>query len=71
MVYLDNEYPSKGEDYPDDYFIVGYNEEKQYYDCGGFRKLNAIAAPTLQETIEQGIAAFDTLLVEKRRKSKP
>lgn len=66
MVYLDEEYPPKAEEYPDTYFYVEYDEETQHYCCQpaliAHNDLETIAEPTLQEAIEQGIVVLDRLV---------
>ena len=70
MVYLDEEYPPKAEEYPDTYFYVEYDEETQHYCCQpaliAHSDLETLAIPTLQEAIEKGITTLDALIEAKR-----
>jgi len=69
IVYLDEEYPPKAEEYPDSYFLVEYDEEKQHYCCqplfNPYSDLETVVAPTLQETVEKGIATLDRIIAAR------
>ncbi len=63
LVYLDEEYPPKAEEYPDAAFLVEYDPETRLYSYeipGG----GEYTTSTLQEAIKKGIAILDELIKE-------